>query len=162
MTWFIPKSCWITWKCSFQNFEFLLKSQFFTVQDPPDGWAQRLTPPVWEKNSIVFNRELSLKSSKNTCLGRHFTSVNWTMTNDHYAVFLKEYLRKTHFDSFSSVSAAPEACELSFFAECDALVICNTQTTRRAQKARNFHRARSAPVAAGFHATPRNNLESTI
>ena len=39
-------------------------------------------------------------------------------------VFLKESLRKTHFDSFSAVSKAPEACELAFCAEFNAASIC--------------------------------------
>ena len=45
------------------------------------------------------------------------------MNNDHCAVFLKESLRKTHFDSFSAVSKAPEACELAFCAEFNAASI---------------------------------------
>ena len=59
------------------------------------------------------------------------------MNNDHCAVFLKESLRKTHFDSFSAVSKAPEACELAFCAEFNAASICtlkkflkNTQKTQ--------------------------------
>ena len=67
------------------------------------------------------------------------------MNNDHCTVFLKESLRKTHFDSFSAVSKAPEACELSWCAEFNALATPGTKTTRRAQKTRNFRRARSAP-----------------
>ena len=46
------------------------------------------------------------------------------MNNDHCAVFLKKSLRKTHFDSFSAVSEAPEACELAFCAEFNAASIC--------------------------------------
>ena len=67
------------------------------------------------------------------------------MKNDHCTVFLKESLRKTHFDSFSAVSKAPEACELSWCAEFNALATTGTKTTRRAQKTRNFRCARSAP-----------------
>ena len=36
---FDHKSCWITLKFSFQNLENLLKSQFLSVQDLPDGRA---------------------------------------------------------------------------------------------------------------------------
>ena len=67
------------------------------------------------------------------------------MTHVHCAVFLKESVRKTHFESFSAVSKAPEACELSWCAEFNALATTGTKTTRRAQKTRNFRRARSAP-----------------
>ena len=65
-----------------------------------------------------------------------------------WRAYIKKTLRKALFGRFSAVSAAPEACELSFFAECDALVICNTQTTRRAQKTRNFSKReiRAAPA----------------
>ena len=50
-----------------------------------------------------------------------------TMNNGHCIVFLKESLRKTHFDSFSAVSAAPEACELAFCAKFNAVSICSLQ-----------------------------------
>ena len=46
------------------------------------------------------------------------------MNNGHCTVFLKESFRKTHFDSFSAVSEAPEACELAFCAEFHAVSIC--------------------------------------
>ena len=49
------------------------------------------------------------------------------MNNDHCTVFLKKSLRKTHFDSFSAVSEAPEACELAFCAEINAVSICTLQ-----------------------------------
>ena len=49
------------------------------------------------------------------------------MNNDQCTVFLKESLRKAHFDSFSAVSEAPEACELAFCAEFNAVSISTLQ-----------------------------------
>ena len=51
---FDHKSCWITLKFSFQNLENLFKSQFLSVLYPPDGRAQRLTPPCWEEKLDRF------------------------------------------------------------------------------------------------------------
>ena len=60
------------------------------------------------------------------------------MNNGHCIVFLKRSLRKTHFDSFSAVSAAPEACELANCAEFDSLPIFKLKTTACAQKMQLF------------------------
>ena len=61
-----------------------------------------------------------------------------TMNNGHCIVFLKQSFRKTHFDSFSAVSAAPEACELANCAEFDSLPIFKLKTTACAQKMQLF------------------------
>ena len=76
-------------------------------------------------------------------------------------VFLKESLRKTHFDSFSAVSAAPEACELANCAEFEAPAIYCTESRRRAQKTWNFRGARSARHKVPHPGTTQNYSKFT-
>ena len=72
------------------------------------------------------------------------------MNNEQCAVFLKETVKKTHFDPFSAVSAAPEACELSCCAEFAALPIYELKTTRRAQKMQKKRARECARANARF------------
>ena len=89
------------------------------------------------------------------------------MTHVHCTVFLKESVRKTHFESFSAVSKAPEACELSWCAEFNALATTGTKTTRRAQKreifdARDPRRAAATPnIHSDLYPTKRKKKEQT-
>ena len=73
----------------------------------------------------------------------------------------KESLRKTHFDSFSAVSAAPEACELANCAEFEAPAIYCTESRRRAQKTWNFRGARSARHKVPHPGTTQNYSKFT-